>query len=44
VAAGGAAGMAFGAGEECQTTPESDGGHLAARAKALATAGGQPLP
>jgi len=44
VVAGGAAGMAFGSGEGCQTTPESDGGHLAARAKALAMAGGQPLP
>jgi len=44
VVAGGAAGMAFGAGEGCQTTPDTDGGHLAARARALATAGGQPLP
>ncbi len=44
VAAGGAAGMAFGAGEACQTTPMTDGGHLAARAKALRDAGGQALP
>ncbi len=44
VAAGGAAGMAFGAGASCQTTPENDGGRLMARAKALADAGGQPLP
>lgn len=43
VAGSGAAGMAFGAGAACQTTPENDGGHLAARAAALAAAGGQPL-
>jgi hypothetical protein len=44
VAASGAAGMAFGAGASCQTTPENDGGHLRSRAAALAAAGGQPLP
>jgi hypothetical protein len=43
VAAGGAAGMAFGAGAGCQTTPMNDGGNLKARAAALAAAGGQPL-
>ena len=43
VAASGAAGMAFGAGARCQTTPENDGGNLKARAAALAAAGGQPL-
>jgi hypothetical protein len=35
--------MAFGAGEGSQTTPESDGGYLAACAAALDAAGGQPL-
>ncbi len=43
VAAGGAAGMAFGSGATCQTDPDSDGGHLRARAAALAGSGGQPL-
>jgi hypothetical protein len=43
VVAGGAVGMAFGAGAGGQTTPMSDGGHLAARARALAARGGQPL-
>lgn len=43
VAASGAAGMLFGSGATCQTSPETDGGHLAARAAALAAAGGQPL-
>jgi hypothetical protein len=43
VAAGGAAGMAFGAGASCQTTPMNDGGNLKARAAALAASGGQPL-
>jgi hypothetical protein len=43
VVASGAIGMAFGAGEDSQTTPETDGGYLAARAAALAAAGGQPL-
>lgn len=43
VAGGGAAGMAFGAGATCQTTPENDGGHLMGRAAALAAIGGQPL-
>lgn len=43
VAASGAAGMAFGSGATCQTSPDTDGGHLAARAAALAAAGGQPL-
>jgi len=44
VAAGGAAGLAFGAGAACQTTPMNDGGNLKARAAALAASGGQPLP
>jgi len=44
VAASGAVGMAFGSGATCQTSPETDGGHLVARAAALAAAGGQPLP
>jgi hypothetical protein len=43
VAASGAAGMAFGSGATCQTDPDSDGGHLRARAAALAGTGGQPL-
>jgi hypothetical protein len=43
VAAGGAIGMAFGAGEGRQTTPETDGGHLFARAAALEARGGMPL-
>jgi hypothetical protein len=43
VAASGALGMAFGSGATCQTSPETDGGHLAARAAALAAAGGQAL-
>jgi hypothetical protein len=43
VAASGAAGMAFGSGATCQTDPDSDGGHLRARAAALAATGGQPL-
>jgi hypothetical protein len=43
VVASGAIAMAFGAGEGSQTTPETDGGYLAARAAALAAAGGQPL-
>ena len=43
VAASGAAGMAFGSGATCQTDPDSDGGHLRARAAALARTGGQPL-
>ena len=43
VAAGGAIGMAFGAGASGQVTPESDGGYLRACAAALAAAGGQPL-
>ncbi|MEI6226353.1 MAG: hypothetical protein WCS72_16535 [Deltaproteobacteria bacterium] len=43
VAAGGAAGMAFGSGASCQTDPDTDGGHLRSRAAALAGAGGQPL-
>jgi hypothetical protein len=33
-AAGGALGVAFGAGAGCQTTPETDDGHFAARAAA----------
>jgi len=41
--ASGAVGMAFGSGATCQTSPETDGGHLAARAAALAAKGGQPL-
>jgi hypothetical protein len=43
VAASGAVGMAFGAGADGQTTPDSDGGTLWARAAALGAAGGQPL-
>jgi len=43
VAASGAIGMAFGAGADGQTTPESDGGYLCSAAAALAAAGGQPL-
>ena len=43
VAASGAVGMAFGSGASCQTDPDSDGGHLRARAAALAGTGGQPL-
>jgi len=43
VAASGAVGMAFGAGNGEQTTPETDRGYLAACAAALAAAGGQPL-
>jgi hypothetical protein len=43
VAESGAVGMAFGAGEGEQTTPETDRGYLAACAAALAAAGGQPL-
>ena len=38
-----AAGMLFGAGRDDQTNPETDGGNLVARTKALATAGGQAL-
>jgi hypothetical protein len=43
VAASGAVGVAFGAGATCQTSPQTDGGRLVARAKALLAAGGQPL-
>jgi hypothetical protein len=43
VVASGAVGMAFGGGATCQTSPETDGGHLVARAAALAARGGQPL-
>jgi len=43
VADSGAIGMAFGAGTDGQTTPESDGGYLWGAAAALASAGGQPL-
>jgi hypothetical protein len=43
VAASGAVGMAFGAGAQGQTTPESDGGYLWDCAAALSAAGGQPL-
>lgn len=41
--AGGAIGVAFGAGDGEQTTPETDRGYLAACAAALSTAGGLPL-
>jgi hypothetical protein len=34
-------GLAFGAGEGAQTTPETDGDHLVSRVRALAAAGGQ---
>jgi hypothetical protein len=44
VVGSGAVGMAFGSGATCQTSGETDGGHLSARAAALAAAGGQPLP
>jgi hypothetical protein len=43
VAASGAVGVAFGSGASCQTSPETDGGRLKARARALLGAGGQPL-
>ena len=43
VAASGAVGVAFGSGAICQTSPETDGGRLVARARALLAAGGQPL-
>ena len=43
VAASGAVGAAFGAGASCQTSPETDGGRLAARAGALQAVGGLPL-
>jgi hypothetical protein len=36
-AAGGALGIAFGAGADCQTTPQYDGGHFAAHANAYFT-------
>jgi len=39
VEASGAAGMLFGSGATCQTSPETDGGHLKARAAALAATG-----
>jgi hypothetical protein len=41
-AAGGALGIAFGAGASCQTTPEYDGGHFIAHAQAYYT-GTRPL-
>ena len=34
-------GMAFGAGEGAQTTPESDGGNLVSKLNAYAASGGQ---
>ena len=43
VADGGAIGVAFGAGDGAQTTPDTDGGHLYAMAAALAARGDQPL-
>jgi hypothetical protein len=43
VVGSGAAGMAFGSGASCQTDPDSDGGHLRARADTLAGVGGQAL-
>lgn len=39
VEASGAVGMLFGSGATCQTSPETDGGHLKARAAALAATG-----
>jgi len=36
-------GAVFGAGTSGQTTPETDGGNLVAKAKAYYAAGGQPL-
>ena len=36
-------GVAFGAGEGTQTTPETDGGYLVSKTKAYVSAGGQPL-
>jgi hypothetical protein len=39
----GAVGAAFGGGQASSTTPETDGGHLQARAAAYASAGGQLL-
>ncbi len=43
VVANGAVGLAFGAGQEHQTTPSTDGGNLVSRTKALAAAGGAPV-
>jgi hypothetical protein len=40
----GAVAMAFGAGADGQTGPETDGGYLWSRAAALGAAGGKPLP
>ncbi|HET6438191.1 MAG TPA: hypothetical protein VFG59_09030 [Anaeromyxobacter sp.] len=39
----GAVGAAFGGGQARSTTPETDGGHLEARARAYAASGGQKL-
>jgi hypothetical protein len=36
-------GVAFGAGEGTQTTPETDGGYLISKTKSYVSAGGQPL-
>ncbi|MFT3913883.1 MAG: Ig-like domain-containing protein [Anaeromyxobacteraceae bacterium] len=41
-AASGAVGIAFGAGADGQTVPETDGGYLVSRAKAYLDAGGTP--
>ena len=41
LAASHAIGMAFGAGEGQQTTPESDGGNLVSKLNAYAASGGQ---
>jgi hypothetical protein len=42
VAAAHGAGVFFGAGDGAQTTPETDGGNLVAKVKAVAAQGGQP--
>jgi hypothetical protein len=43
VVANGAVGLAFGAGQDHQPTPSTDGGNLVNRTKALAEAGGAPV-
>ncbi len=43
LAAQGAVGVAFGGGQWSSTTPETDGGHLQARAAAYAASGRQLL-
>jgi hypothetical protein len=43
VVTNGAIGLVFGAGQDHQTTPSTDGGNLVNRTKALAEAGGTPI-